>query len=81
MHHNRASVLVFDMHNEYSYDDTASDTGLRVIGLKTKFGQPSARGRAGAGTTIRGSKPGISKPRDRHGRSELRPISNCSRMN
>jgi hypothetical protein len=37
MHHNRASVLVFDMHNEYGYDDTASDTGLRVTGLKTKF--------------------------------------------
>ena len=25
--HNNASVLVFDMHNEYGYDDTASDTG------------------------------------------------------
>jgi len=37
MDHNRASVLVFDMHNEYAYDDTASDTGLRVIGLKSKF--------------------------------------------
>jgi len=37
MHHNKASVLVLDMHNEYGYDDTASDTGLRVIGLKTKF--------------------------------------------
>jgi hypothetical protein len=37
IHHNRTSVLVFDMHNEYGYDDTASDTGLRVIGLRTKF--------------------------------------------
>jgi len=37
MHHNRASVLVLDMHNEYGFDDTASDTGLRVIGLKTRF--------------------------------------------
>ncbi len=37
MHHARASVLVFDMHNEYGFDDTASDTGQRVIGLKTKF--------------------------------------------
>src|SRR5512139_2274309 len=36
MHYNRASVLVFDMHNEYGYDDTASDTGLRVTGLKSK---------------------------------------------
>jgi len=32
-----ASVLVFDMHNEYGFDDTASDTGHRVVGLKTKF--------------------------------------------
>jgi hypothetical protein len=25
------------MHNEYGYDDTASDTGLKVTGLRTKF--------------------------------------------
>ncbi|MBI3739160.1 MAG: DUF87 domain-containing protein, partial [Chloroflexi bacterium] len=37
MQYNKSSVLVFDMHNEYGYDDTASDTGLRVTGLKTKF--------------------------------------------
>jgi uncharacterized protein len=37
IHHNRASLLVFDMHNEYGFDDTASDTGQRVTGLKTKF--------------------------------------------
>lgn len=37
MHHSKASVLVFDMHNEYGFDDTASDSGLRVIGLKTRF--------------------------------------------
>jgi hypothetical protein len=37
MHHGKASVLVFDMHNEYGFDDTASDTGMRVTGLKTKF--------------------------------------------
>jgi hypothetical protein len=34
---NRASVLVLDMHNEYGFDDTASDTGQRVTGLKSKF--------------------------------------------
>ena len=27
IHSQRASVLVFDMHNEYGFDDTASDTG------------------------------------------------------
>jgi len=54
---NRASVLVFDMHNEYGLDDTASDTGERVIGLKTKF---PARVRVvglGHGAQIRGQTP------------------------
>lgn len=37
MHKGSASVLVFDMHNEYGFDDVSSDTGERVIGLKTKF--------------------------------------------
>jgi len=57
MQHGKASMLVFDMHNEYGFDDTASDTGLRVTGLKTRF---SARVRVvglGAGTTIRSSAP------------------------
>ena len=57
MHHNRASVLVFDMHNEYGYDDTASDTGLRVTGLKTKFARRVRVVGLGAGTTIRGTAP------------------------
>jgi len=57
MHYNRASVLVFDMHNEYSYDDTASDTGLRVTGLKTKFASRVRVVGLGAGTTIRGAAP------------------------
>ena len=35
--HDSASVLVLDMHNEYGFDDTASDTGMSVVGLKTKF--------------------------------------------
>ena len=29
IHYNAASVLVFDMHNEYGFDDTASDTGIK----------------------------------------------------
>ena len=36
--HNRASVLVYDMHNEYGLDDTASDTGENVRGLRSGFG-------------------------------------------
>ena len=57
VHYNKASVLVYDMHNEYGYDDTASDTGLRVTGLKTKFGSKVRVVGLGAGATIRGSAP------------------------
>lgn len=52
-----ASVLVFDMHNEYGFDDTASDTGERVIGLKTKYpGKVRVVG-LGKGARIRGQVP------------------------
>ncbi len=52
-----ASLLVLDMHNEYGYDDTASDTGHKVIGLKTKFpGQVRMVG-LGRGAQIRGRRP------------------------
>ncbi len=57
MQHDQASVLVFDMHNEYGFDDTASDTGMRVIGLKTKFGNRMDVVGLGAGTTIRNTPP------------------------
>ena len=57
MHQARAAVLVFDMHNEYGYDDTASDTGMRVTGLKTKFTSRVRVVGLGAGTTIRNSAP------------------------
>src|SRR4030065_270148 len=57
IHYNAASVLVFDMHNEYGFDDTASDTGLRVIGLKTKFGTRVRVVGLGGGTQIRGQAP------------------------
>jgi DNA helicase HerA-like ATPase len=54
---NQASVLVLDMHNEYGFDSTSSDTNSRVVGLKTKF---AARVRVvglGRGSTIRGQRP------------------------
>ncbi len=57
IHHNRASVLVFDMHNEYGFDDTASDTGLRAIGLKSKFGSRVRVVGLGAGAKIRNMAP------------------------
>jgi len=57
MHHSVASVLVLDMHNEYGLDDTASDTGERVIGLKTKFPAKVRVVGLGAGAQIRGQTP------------------------
>ncbi len=57
INYQKASLLVFDMHNEYGFDDTASDTGLRVIGLKTKFASRVRVVGLGAGTTIRGATP------------------------
>ena len=57
IHHNAASVLLFDMHTEYGYDDTSSDTGLRVTGLKSKFPSRVRVVGLGAGTMVRGNAP------------------------
>ena len=57
MQFNRASVLVFDMHNEYGYDDTAADTGLRVVGLKSRFASRVRVVGLGQGAQIRGQVP------------------------
>jgi hypothetical protein len=57
IHYNRASVLVFDMHNEYGFDDTASDTGERVTGLKSKFRSRVRVVGLGQGAQIRGQTP------------------------
>src|SRR3990172_3806425 len=53
----RSSILVFDMHNEYGFDDTASDTGRKVVGLKTKFGSKVQAVGLGGGALIRGQAP------------------------
>jgi DNA helicase HerA-like ATPase len=56
--HNRASVLVYDMHNEYGLDDTASDTGENVRGLRSGFGASKVQVVGlGGSATIRGSVP------------------------
>lgn len=55
--HDTASVLVFDMHNEYGFDDTASDTHMAVIGLKTKFSTRLRVVALGRGSLIRGLAP------------------------
>jgi DNA helicase HerA-like ATPase len=57
IHYNRSSLLVFDMHNEYGFDDRASDTKERVIGLRTKFPAKVRVVGLGRGTTIRGNTP------------------------
>ena len=57
INHSAASVLVLDMHNEYGFDDTATDTGKTVPGLKTKFGSKVQVVGLGAGTNIRGTNP------------------------
>jgi len=57
IHYNRASVLVLDMHNEYGFDDTASDTGMRVIGLKSKFASRVRVVGLGKGALVRGQAP------------------------
>ena len=57
IHYNKASVLVLDMHNEYAYDDTSSDTNQRVIGLKTKFATRVRVVGLGKGALIRGNPP------------------------
>jgi uncharacterized protein len=55
--HDKTSVLIFDMHNEYGPDDTASDTGWRVPGLKGKFPAKVRMVGLGRGATIRGKNP------------------------
>ncbi|MDZ4158312.1 MAG: ATP-binding protein [Anaerolineaceae bacterium] len=57
IHFNTASVLVFDMHNEYGFDHDASEGNERVVGLRTKF---PARVRVvglGRGAAIRQQAP------------------------
>ncbi len=55
--YNAASVLVFDMHNEYAYDDVASDTRETVPGLKTKFRARVRVAGLGRNASIRGQSP------------------------
>jgi uncharacterized protein len=57
MNYNKASMLVLDMHNEYGFDDVASDTKNPVTGLKTKFKSRVNVVGLGGGATIRGQAP------------------------
>jgi uncharacterized protein len=55
--HDRTSVLIFDMHNEYGFDDIASDTQEKVVGLQTRFRSKVRVVGLGQGATIRGQPP------------------------
>ena len=52
-----AGALVFDMHNEYAYDDLDSDNGVNVLGLKSLFGSKVQVAGLGAGARVRGNSP------------------------
>ena len=52
-----AAALVFDMHNEYGFDDLDSDKGERVHGLKSIFGQKVQVAALGKGALVRGHTP------------------------
>ncbi len=52
IHSKLASVLVFDMHDEYAFGDTSPDTNIRVPGLKEKLGSHVKVCALGRGTDI-----------------------------
>jgi energy-coupling factor transporter ATP-binding protein EcfA2 len=53
IHHDAASILMFDMHNEYGFDDLASDTKTSVPGLRSKFRSKVRVVGLGADTQVR----------------------------
>jgi DNA helicase HerA-like ATPase len=52
-----AAALVFDMHNEYAFDDLDSDAGTNVRGLQSLFGQKVQVAALGKGASVRGHTP------------------------
>ena len=56
IHHDKASVLVLDMHNEYAFDDFDEDNNP-IPGLKSKFGAKVQVVGLGKGTLIRNQMP------------------------
>ena len=57
MKEDAAAALVFDMHNEYAFDDLDSDKGGTVQGLKSLFGQKVQVAALGKGEQVRGNLP------------------------
>jgi DNA helicase HerA-like ATPase len=52
-----AAALVFDMHNEYAYDDLDSDNEVNVRGLRTLFGPKVQVAALGKNATVRSLTP------------------------
>ena len=57
MKEDAAAALVYDMHNEYAFDDLDSDKGETVRGLKSLFGQKVQVAALGKGAQVRGNSP------------------------
>ncbi len=57
MWENVAAALVFDMHNEYAFDDRDTDTAGTVHGLKSLFGQRVQVAALGKGAMVRSQTP------------------------
>ncbi|VAW38979.1 Bipolar DNA helicase HerA [hydrothermal vent metagenome] len=52
-----AAALVFDMHNEYAFDDTDTDRMVTVRGLRGLFGSKVQVAALGKGAMVRGKSP------------------------
>ncbi len=52
-----AAALVFDMHNEYAFDDLDTDNDNMVRGLRTLFGNKVQVAALGKGALVRGKTP------------------------
>lgn len=52
-----AAALVFDMHNEYGFDDQDSDNAVVVKGLRSLFGNKVQVAGLGKGAMVRGRAP------------------------
>lgn len=52
-----AAALVFDMHNEYAFDDADTDRNQRVYGLKSLFGPKVQVAALGKSALVRGHTP------------------------
>ena len=52
-----AAALVFDMHNEYGFDDRDTDREVAVRGLKSMFGTKVQIAALGKGARVRGNTP------------------------